>query len=288
MNYDQFVQKLLACVKERLLPSETVEKHELLKNNGVCAVGLSIRKKEETVVPVVYLEEYYECFQQGERVEDLAGHLLARSRMALPAPDWDYQQFYDFQAVKDRIAYKLVNGERNETLLKEVPHLAALDLAIVFYLMIPCKEADCCSILIKNSHLEQWKKGIPDLYQCARKNMPKLCPPVLRPLTEFIEELSGERLESCPMYVLTNENGIHGASALLYPGMPERIRTLMKRNYYLLPSSIHEFLIVPEDPAVCADNLNEMVKEVNATQIRKEELLSDHIYYFNGYNITKI
>lgn len=288
MNYDQFVHRMTACVEEGLLPSETVEKHEILKNNGVNAIGLSVRKKEDSIAPVIYLDEYYQCFQQGEKVEDLAMHLLSKSRTDLPAMDWDYQQFSDFQAVKGRIAYKLINWERNEKLLKEIPHLEALDLAIVFYLMIPCKEVDCCSILIRNSHLEQWGIKIPELYRCARKNMPKLCPPVLKPLTEFIEEVSGERLEGDSLYILTNENGIHGASALFYPGMPKRIQELLGSNYYLLPSSVHEFLIVQEDPALRAKNLIAMVREVNATLIQKEELLSDHIYHFNGHNITKI
>ena len=48
------------------------------------------------------------------------------------------------------------------------------------------------------------------------------------------------------------------------------------------------FLIVQEDPALRAKNLIAMVREVNATLIQKEELLSDHIYHFNGHNITKI
>lgn len=288
MNYEKFVHILLKYVEKELLPSETVEKCEVLKNNGIRAVGLAIRKKEETIAPVIYLEEYYRSFLNGATLEALAVHLLGKSRNAPSAPDWDYHDFLDFEIIKNRIVYKLVNAEKNEPLLKEVPHLAVLDLAVIFYVLIPSGEGVSCSVLIKNSHMELWRVAIPELYRCARKNMPELCPPVFCPLSDFMEKLRGERLEECPLYVLTNEEGINGASALLYPEMPKKIYEAFHCGYYLLPSSIHEFLIVPEDRDVNSLDLVEMVREVNGTQVREDELLSDHIYYFNGCNITKI
>ena len=82
--------------------------------------------------------------------------------------------------------------------------------------------------------------------------------------------------------------GLNGAASLLYPEMPGKIYEHIRKKYYLLPSSIHEFLIVPKTPMINPDNLRRMVKEVNETQIAQEELLSDHIYYFDGNIITKM
>ena len=103
-----------------------------------------------------------------------------------------------------------------------------------------------------------------------------------------MEEIMGEFVIESPLYILSNEMGVNGASALLYPGMPEIIRDKLQQNYYLLPSSIHEFLIVPENEFLNRENLRSMVKEVNETHIRREELLSDHIYYFDGDIVTKM
>ena len=94
--------------------------------------------------------------------------------------------------------------------------------------------------------------------------------------------------EDCPIRVLSNETGINGAAALLYPKMPEYIYKTVGGNYYLLPSSVHEFLIVPEKKGINPSELVAIVREVNRTEIEKEEFLSDDIYYFNHDIITKM
>lgn len=288
MNYEQFVCALMKCTEKKLSGTEIMEKHEILKNNGVREVGLAIRSAEEIIAPIIYVEQYYQAYKAGEKVEILAERLLDRSRNAPAPPSWNYEDFFDLSRVKNQIVYKLVNAERNAKLLEEVPSLSVLDLAIIFYLRISVKGSESCSVLIRNAHIDLWKLPIPILYQYARKNTPMFCPYVLRPMTDFIEELSEEEAEDCPMFVLTNETGINGASAILYPQMPKKIYETLGCNYYLLPATIHEFLIVPEDEGILADDLLCMVKEVNETQISEEDILSDHIYYFDGNNITKM
>lgn len=288
MNYEQFICAMMECAKKKLPEDEIVERHEMLKNNGVFSTGLSIRKREKNIAPMIYLEEYYESYQAGEGLETLAERFIRRSKNAPAAPKWDYDSILDFSKMKDRIVYKLINAKRNARLLREVPYLPMLDFAIVFYLMISADKTGSCSVLIKNSYLQLWKLPVSVLYQCARENTPGLCPCVLRPLTEYIEEMSGEKAEECPMLVLTNETGLNGAAAILYPHMPKKIEKQVGGSYYLLPASIHEFLVVPEEEGIRPTELLKLVKEVNDTQIREEELLSDHIYHFDGHNITKM
>ncbi len=240
MNYEQFVCALMKCTEKKLSESEIVERHEILKNNGVCEVGLAIRSEGEMIAPIIYAEKYYQDYVAGEKLEVLAERLIDRSRNAPAAPGWNYEDFFDFNKVKDRIVYKLVSAERNVKLLEEIPSLPVLDLAIIFYLRISVKESESCSVLIRNAHIDLWKLPIPILYQYAQKNTPMFCPYVLRPMTDFIEELSEEETEDCPMFVLTNETGVNGASAILYPQMPKKIYETLGCNYYLLPASIHE------------------------------------------------
>lgn len=288
MNYEQFVCALMKCTEKKLSESEIVERHEILKNNGVYEVGIAIRSTEKKIAPIIYAEQYYQAYEAGEKMDILAERLLHKSRNAPAPPGWNYEDFFDFSKIKNQIVYKLVNAEQNAKLLKEVPSLLVLDLAIIFYLRISVKGYEGCSVLIRNAHMDLWKISVLTLYQYAQKNTYRRCPCVFRPLTDFIEELSGEEEGDCPMFVLTNETGINGASAILYPGMPKKIRERLDCNYYLLPASIHEFLIVPEDESIRTCDLLSMVREVNETQISKEEMLSEHIYYFDGDNITKI
>lgn len=288
MNYEQFVCAMLECTKKRVMESETVEKQEILKNNGVISRGLVIQKAGENIAPIIYLDEFYKKYLLGATVEALSDILIEKSRNIPSAPVWNYEDILDFRKIRNRIVYKLISAKRNQKLLQQVPNLPMLDFAIVFYVMIPAGEAENGSVLIRNEHMNLWELPISVLYQCAKENTQKLCPYTFAMLSEYVKELAGEMIEECPIFVLTNEAGINGATAILYPEMPGIIYEKLQQNYYLLPSSIHEFLIVPEHNDIQPENLRMMVKEVNETMVKKEELLSDHIYYFDGDIITKM
>lgn len=287
MNYEQFVCAMLECTKNKLSENEWVERQEILKNNGIVSVGLTIRRKEERIAPLIYLEEFYQRYLSGASLDGLAETLIRTSKNAPSAPVWDYTSIFDFQKIRHRIVYKLVNAEKNEKLLKEVPHLPVLDFAVVFYLLISMEGSESCSVLIRNEHMNLWKSPLSILYQYAQGNTPRLCPYLFRPLNAFVD-MPEETIPECPMLVLSNEMGINGAAAILYPGMPGKIYETIGKNYYLLPATIHEFLIIPEDEGIRPENLLAMLREVNETQVRKEEVLSDHLYYFDGNIITKM
>ena len=287
MNYEQFICAMLECTRNKLFETEVVERQEVLKNNGIVMVGLSIRNLEKNAAPVIYLDEYYNAYLKGRPLEDLSECLVEKSRKTPELPQWERDMLLDFSLLKDKIVYKLVNAQENEKLLKEAPNLPLLDFAIVFYLHLPISEAESGTILIRNEHLKLWDCPISRLYEYAKKNTPRICPPMLCPLTALIEAAGEVWEEECPILVLTNETGVYGATAILYQEIPQLIYQEVGGNYYLLPSSIHEFLIVPEREDTVPGELRAIVREVNRTEIAKEEFLSDQIYYFNGEIITK-
>ncbi len=288
MNYEQFVQEMINCTKKQLSVGEQVEKHSVLKNNGVVLTGLSIRKANESIAPIIYLDEYYERYCEGESIEELSSHLCIQREYAPTPPDWDYRAILDFDEIQNFIVYRLINRDKNEKLLNEIPHLPVFDLAIVFYVIVPSSGEDECSILIRNSHINLWKIPISVLYETARRNTPILYPYVFHPLSDYMNlEGFSEFMES-PLWILTNLTGNNGASAILYPRMPKRLYEKLGCTYYVLPSSIHEVLIVPERIEIYPENLRHIVCEVNETQIEKEEVLGDSVYYFDGKNITKM
>ena len=288
MNYEQFIDVMLDYVKSKVPDTDLVEVQEVKKNNGVKVVGIVIRREGCNIAPVVYLEEFYKRYLAGAPVEWLSEQLLHRSRLAPPAPLQAYEKIFEFSQIQDKIVYKLINAKENEALLKQVPHLPILDLAIVFCVLLQVSAEESGTILIKNGNMEEWKCPISMLYEKAKENTQKLCPPVLRLLTDFMGEFGEELAGKCPLYVLTNQSGIQGAAVLLYPDIPQKIYKAVGGNYYLLPSSVHEFLIIAEDYGVAPENLKAIVQEVNETQLCKEEFLSDQIYYFNGDIITEM
>ncbi len=288
MNYEQFVSAMLLCAQMKLVNVATVEKQEVLRNNGVKAVGLSIRNHGENAAPIIYLEEYYQKYCLGGEIERLTEHLIERSREAIPAPVWEYENILDFQKIRHQIIYKLVNAKRNEPLLKDVPNLPVLDFAIVFQVVIPVDGMDLCSILIRNTHMDYWKLPISALYQRAKENTPRLCPCEFYSLSDYVEKKMEEEAAECPLYILSNEAKTNGAAVILYPEIPRKIYEYLEGNYYLLPSSVHEFLVLPEDAGYRPKELKEIVCDVNENHITAEEFLSDSIYYFDGKVITKM
>lgn len=287
MNYEQFVQEMESCTKGKA-QDEEVAVQRVRKNNGVIYVGLTIRKEGEAAVPLVYLEPYYQKYLQGISVEELSDLLLSQVRNTSAILPWDYREILDFQKIKRRIVYRLVNAEKNKALLNEIPNLPILDFAIIFYIHISGGEKGSASVLIRNSNLEFWKCPISLLYQYAKENTQKIFPYEFGPIQNYMRDavcLSGEEY---PLFLLSNVQFLDGAAVLLYPGMPQIIYEAVGGNYYLLPSSVHEFLVVPESDCIIPERLRKMVKTVNRSQVDEEEFLSDHIYYFNGEIITKM
>ena len=90
----------------------------------------------------------------------------------------------------------------------------------------------------------------------------------------------GEDEKQDVMYVLTNSLRNYGAACLFYPHVLEMVGEMLKEDYYVLPSSVHEVIIVPESKALDADEMSEMVVEINETQVEPEEVLSDHAYFY--------
>lgn len=280
MNYEQFICAVIECAEKKSGKDVVIEKQKVLKNNGLSAEGIALRKAGEKIAPLLYMEEPYERYCRGESIEDLTDLLLEAFRKCPKAPAWDEQEFLDYGRIRGKIVYKLVNAKKNEVMLSQIPHIPVLDLAIIFYLMVFEGEFQNCSVLIRNEHQLFWKVSALDLYQEARANTPKLCPCILCPLTDFLE--TTELPEECGALVLSNEQGINGAAALLYPQFPQLIRQRVRSNCYLIPSSVHEFLILPEEEGISAGQLAEILRTINVQEVSAQDVLSDNIYYFDG------
>ena len=104
-------------------------------------------------------------------------------------------------------------------------------------------------------------------------------------LSQFpISDLTGYKYPSTaqrtPMYVATNPRRVFGASCILYPGTLEAFARRCRRNFYVLPSSIHETILIPALPELRAEEMEDMVHEVNEATLAEEEFLSNHVYLY--------
>lgn len=124
------------------------------------------------------------------------------------------------------------------------------------------------------------------LYQQAILNTPRLLPPKLLDMNTLLREFASGILDTAPsapspLYVLTNSQKLYGASSILYSRILENFALTKKSDFYILPSSIHEVLLLPADSQTSPVELNKMVQDVNQTQLSREDILSDHVYYYS-------
>lgn len=288
MTYQEFKQHISQVIQTKLGSSVKVTVQEIIKNNNTRLDGLTILSNQLNISPTIYLNYYYNQYQKGKSLDEIYQDILLTYEENKPTDCIDISFFTDYEKVKGHIVFKLINFERNHELLDNVPHYRYLDLAIVFNCLLESGTTGSATILIHNHHLAFWHITKDDLYALAMENTPKLLAYDLKNMTEVLKGLLKTEFSSSfdssskdfPMYVLSNRSKLNGSGCILYKNLLSDFSRKLNSDLYILPSSIHEVLIIPAKKAASAEELSDMVKEVNATQLSNEEILSDHVYYF--------
>lgn len=284
MTFYQFVQAVEVKLKEVVSEDTTLSIYEADKNNGVKRIGITFVKQGINLSPTIYLEEYYEKYQKGNSFEDIIEDILCLYYEVQVKKSWDEEQIADFRAVEEHIIYRLINAEANKELLKDVPYIPYLDLAIVFYVMLEINEHGTACMLIRREHLEMWEVSLHTILDRAKTNTWRLLPSEFHTMRAIMKEYKkeGDYLGLDILHVLTNKVRTFGAAAILYEGCLEMIADFLEDNYYVLPSSVHEVIIIAEKDAPRGEGwLSEMVQEINETQVEAEEVLSNSAYYYD-------
>ena len=288
MNFKQFCEKVYQSVVDFYGEKVIVNLQEVQKNNGVTLTGLLLAEKDNKVAPAVYLDSYFEDYKNGKKIGEIVLEVVQIYEKVRKNQQVNVEFFSDYQKAKERICYKLIHYRRNETLLTDVPHVRYLNLAVVFYYAYENPLLGNGSILIRNSHMESWNVSTEELYQQARENTERIFPADLMKMEEVIREMMDvspdeelwDEEEMVPMFVLTNRNRQFGAITILYSGVLKNLSCKMDANLFILPSSVHEVILLP-DMGEKAEFLQEMVKNVNRTQVAEEEILADSVYYYD-------
>ena len=243
----------------------------------------------DPISPLIYLEEFYEIFRKGAPMDVIADRLTELFQEKRDAASFNVQDFMDRDTVRDHVVCRLVNREKNAGLLEDIPHRSFLNLEIVYYYQnfgasVTAGERDSGSVLIRKEFMRLWDLDEETLDRCARENMPVLCPSRFCSMQETMEELLGTRMpeqeEELPLYVLSTASRNYGAYWITDREVMGRIAEQLGGDFFVLPSSVHECLILPADEGVDERYLLKMVREINADQVSPEELLADTVYRF--------
>lgn len=287
MVYETFLNTIHTMVQKRLEGKAKVTLQHVLKNNGLLLDGLTIAAPESRMAPTVYLNSYYDEAEKGLPLSIITDQILLLYETDPGISEETAEQMMHFDSVRDRIAYRLVHAENNKTLLTTVPHIAYLDLAIVFFVIVAENAEGQMTSLIRSEHLKLWGITEETLIRLATENTPRLLPSQISPIERTLEKLDtfdllpSEELPSVHLQVLTNTIGINGAACLLYPDVLKNFADRVEDDLIIIPSSIHEVLLAPRRKSLPYEDLNTMIRFINQTEVPPEDRLSDHIYCYS-------
>ena len=213
MNIKEFAEKACAAVAE-ILDKEVYLK-EVDKLNGVKRYGLVITDPQSNIAPTLYLEYFYQIYQETEDWSETINKIVTAYNSGLFPKHFDMEWFKDFNSVQKLIFQKLINYEANKTLLDDVPHTRYLDLAIVYCVYYENTKTGNGSILIHNSNLNLWHCTSDELARLAEENTPRIHPLTISSIKELLPNLLGDARDTTsipiPMYVMSNKNQVDGA-----------------------------------------------------------------------------
>lgn len=283
MNYQEFIEDVVSHISESISNEKKVVVQQVTKNNGMKYDGLVILDPILNISPTIYLNPYYHRYLEGVSLEDIYSDVLTIYETYMPKEDFDISQFVDFEKAKSKIIFKLVNKEKNVELLEDVPYVDFCDLALIFLCNVCDYNHKYGTILIHNQHLSYWNISLDALFKIAQENTPLLLPYRFDNLINILDQaIRPENVNiDFGMYILTNDHKIHGATSLAYPGILEQISNTLNDDLIIIPSSIHEALIIPENRFDSdLSELHSTIADINEIELTDDEVLSDHPYFY--------
>ena len=290
MEYKEFVEYIKMNAGYIAGEGGNITINHVIKNNGCEMDGLVIMEKGKDIAPTIYLDSFYELYTNGENIKNIIRQIEVIYEQNKNNVTFDVNILKHFDTIKDKIVYKVVNYRSNEKLLEQVPHKRILDLAVVFYCLLDNEYGRSATALIYNNNLKNWNVTIDDVYKAALKNTPDLLHSKISSMAALFEKcgvnVDGEEVDlkdyvPSDMYVLTNESKLNGAACILYENVLYDFAQKLGADLYILPSSVHEVILLPKLSMFEKDELVNIVKEVNTEGVAADEVLSDHVYEYN-------
>jgi len=303
MKFTEFCSEIAGQVQRKLGDGYSTELRTVRKNNNVTMEGILIRYQDANVVPTVYLDPFYEQYCEGRLPQHITEEILEVYRNnKVP---WKEEPSFEYAGIKDRILFRLMNLPLNREELEHMPHVEIGDFAVGFQWTVDTGDSRIGTVRVTDDQATAWGVSAADLTEMALHNAARCAPPVLRSIEDVLLDILGkdgsaggteeERESFCeslrdeasrkefPMYVLSNPNAHMGASALLALPFLGRFREEIGEDFWILPSSIHEVILVPLSKVAERDKLEAMVREINKTQVPPQEFLSDEVYRFSEF-----
>lgn len=293
LTYEEFVKAIVDMAEAETGSHVTVTK--VRKVNGFNEDGLVITAMDCNLSPTIYLGYYYEQYKnimdtELEPVRIVWNNIYSVYKKNLPLKNFDVDNVKDYEKVKDNLRIRLVNFEKNKDWLDDLVFISFLDLAIIFSINVCADKGTVASITIKKDFLNYWGKTEEELFEQALDNSKNdyeinSMEEIMRQYMDITAEDEKEidEIFAEPMYVLSNTLRLNGASAIFCENVLKRLAEQYGINYiYIIPSSLHEVILLAGVKNMNVRYLKEMVREVNDTQLEEADILSYSVYVYDA------
>lgn len=298
MKAIQFYTNLTETLKENLGTDWTIELHtDVILNNGTTHIALILYKNGEKLHPQIYLERFFEDYKRGKTMKEILQDVMTTYEEALKNINpHSLSGIEDWEQVKGRLAFRLLSKERNKETLENYVYKEFLDLAAIVTFCAEIDEQGVKAIRVTHDLAERWNVSKEEILQAAEENTEDLFPVRMEPILDTLcrvadisrddlpEEVLAEE-DSPQIMVLTNYLGVNGATVLLYDSFLQQVYEKLRGKFIILPSSIHEVIVMPLASAPPITDSQKMVEQINRSAVKEEEILSDSVYLYDGEKV---
>lgn len=289
MDFNEFQNQILQEAKDRMWGVQ-VEIRPVEKLQGESYTGLSIQPNDSPMAATLNLDTVYsQMVDQGKSFQEVADDLISHAAdIIVDMPKIDVNDITNYDQMKNTLVVQVIPTDRNAEMLADIPHKNIEDMSLVYRMQIDQNENGTSSVLITNAMLENYGVTVDQLHQDAMDAAVINNPATFRSMQEVLSDLMGMPAEMMlpmdgpQMYVASVENSLNGAGVIAYPDFMNQVAEQVGGDFFVLPSSVHEVLVIPDDGSIDRHDLESMVREVNASEVLPKDQLSDNVYHYDS------
>lgn len=296
MDYENFKEQFVEDVRDRLYEQGAevdLSVHTVNKLNESYE-AITVTPEGSNIGVNIGIDKFYEAIESGKSYDEVVDKAVEVINNGInQRPEFDIASLSDYSQMKEKLAMEVVSAEANKEMLETVPHQNIEDMAVVYRFVLSSDDDGRASILVTNQLLDSMGVTPEQLHADAMENAPQIKPVEIKGMSEVMAEMMGVEQaelmgifpvapEDEQMYVATVPDKVHGAGVLAYQDFMDKAAEKAGGDFFILPSSIHEILIVPDNGKMNLKDLEAMVKEVNATQVSPADKLTDSVYHYDS------
>lgn len=290
MKIQAFGEKIKELVETKTTEHEEVMFKEIVKSNDVIRHAIIIKDVKDQIAPTIYIDNYFMKFKSEEELDEVANEIINSYHKYKINGMMDMDYLCDYEKAKDNIFVKLVNKDKNEKSLNGAIKRDFLDLCAVVYFSFSNISDVRATTTVKKELLNMWNRTEDEVYEKAIYNTKEKLGCTIEDLASYFSPLVNSAafdLEKTNldlthgfMYCMTNMIKHFGASCMMYEDKLNEFSKNIGRDLIVLPSSVHEILIIPAEKNIIEEEINSIIRQVNESAVDETEVLSDHFYYY--------